>query len=611
MPKKKKKSDDDYEQSDSDEDYNSEEEYTGKKKELTSLQKRRLRVIKREQKAEKKEKKLKRNRSQSPLKKNKKVKHLSHTKFELSEEEEKFNFSQEETESECSTIPSDDDDDSEQEMIFLINPEDEEYEEYEDYETNLETLKDVDKKAYDNFVKVKENIEEKNPKIIDILKLPMHIKDKTKLVELYEVFIQTHEPTLEWIQLRDLIVKLQKKYIEEFKDYNKFSKEEHDKIEDIAKKLHYTNTKISLKRSILTLNTSDRNKGIIYKKYLEWEQTEPDNHDYHKMKSWLISATQLPYDNIKPLPCQKSQFTKFLKKVLKRLNKELYGMDKIKEQIMLFLNTKLNNPKMKGCSLGLVGPPGVGKTTIAKCLAKCLEWPFQQISFGGVQDPSFLKGHDYTYVGSKPGEIALCMQKMKYKNGILFFDEYEKIGNNKDINSFLLHITDFQQNNQYHDSYFSEIDIDLSKLWFIYSMNSLPKDSALKDRVYSIEVPGYSIKEKKKILCDYTLPKMLKNIGLTNKEILINEEISEYFIKKIDKGEPGIRNIENRTKELINKVHFMVNHQSKKGKLKGFDCISFHSSSKLKYPLKITKEIIDELCKNNDEKFNPLSMMYL
>ena len=496
-------------------------------------------------------------------------------------------------------------------MIFLINPEDEGYEDYEDYETNLETLKDVDKKAYDNFVKVKENIEEKNPNIIDILKLPMHIKDKTKLVELYEVFKQTPDPTLEWIQLRDLIAKLQKKYIEEFEDYNKYPKEEHEKIEEIAKKLHFTNTKSSLKRSILMLNTSDKNKGVIYKKYLEWEEISPDDHDYHKMKSWLTSATQLPYDNIKQLPCQKSQFTKFLKKVLKRLNKELYGMDKIKEQIMIFLNTKLNNPKMKGCSLGLVGPPGVGKTTIAKCLAKCLEWPFQQISFGGVQDPQFLKGHDYTYIGAKPGEIALCMQRMKYKNGILFFDEYEKIGNNKDINSFLLHITDFQQNNEYHDSYFSEIDIDLSKLWFIYSMNSLPKDSALKDRVYSIEVPGYSIKEKKKILCDYTLPKMLKNIGLTNNEITINEEISEYFIKKIDKKEPGIRNIENRTKELINKVHFMVNHQSKKGKLKGFNCISFKYSSKLKYPLKITKEIIDELLKNSDEKFNPLSMMYV
>lgn len=574
--------------------------------ELSSLEQRRLRVLKREENI----KKRKHEENDNKKIKGKKL------KFDDSSSEE-FDFSQvtDESDSDCSTIQSDVESvDSEQDMVFLLQPSDD-YDNLEDkmYETMLENLKKTDKTAYDNFLKVKKNIEEKNPNIIDILKLPIHMKDKTKLVELYEVFKETQEPTLEWIQLRDLIVKLKKKYIEEFEEYNRYPKEEHDRIEQEAKKLHFTNTKTSLKRAILTLNTSDKNKSIIYKKYLEWAETEADHHDYHKMKSWLYSATQLPYDKIKLLPCQKNQFSKFLKKVLKKLNKELYGMDSIKEQIMLFLNTKLNNPKMKGCSLGLVGPPGVGKTTIAKCLAKCLDWPFQQISFGGVKDPSFLKGHDYTYVGAKPGEIALCLQQMGYKNGILFFDEYEKIGNNKDINSFLLHITDFQQNNEYHDSYFTEIDIDLSKLWFIYSMNSLPADSALRDRVYSIEVPGYKMSEKKKILSDFTLPKMLKNIGLNNSEIKISEEIAEYFIKKIDIGEPGIRNIENRTKELINKVHFIVNHQNKKGNLKGFNCISFKCSSKLEYPLEINKQIIDELFETSkkDDAFNPLNMMYL
>ena len=603
MPKNKKEDSDD------------ENEYD--QKELSSLEQRRLRVMKREELV----KKRKRSEKNDKNKKIKKLHTTNEKKRTESASEEEFDFSQEtdESESECSTIPSDDEsEDGVKEMIFYLPPGEYDIDDIEDFENNgydimLENLKQKDKDAYENFLKVKQNIETKNPNIIDILKLPIHMKDKTKLVELYEVFKETQEPTLEWIQLRDLIVKLQKKYIEEFEEYNRYPKEEHDRIEKEAKKLHFTNTKTSLKRAILSLNTSDKNKSIIYKKYLEWSGTDSDHHDYHKMKSWLYSATQLPYDNIKPLPCQKIQFSKFLKKVLKKLNKELYGMNRIKEQIMIFLNTKLNNPKMKGCSLGLVGPPGVGKTTIAKCLAKCLDWPFQQISFGGVKDPSFLKGHDYTYVGAKPGEIALCMQKMKYKNGILFFDEYEKIGNNKDINSFLLHITDFQQNNEYHDSYFTEIDIDLSKLWFIYSMNSLPADSALRDRVYSIEVPGYKINEKKKILSEYTLPKMLKNIGLNNKEITISEEIAEYFIKKIDIGEPGIRNIENRTKELINKVHFMVNHQNKKGNLKGFNCISFNCSSKLNYPLEINKEIIDELfdTSEKDDAFNPLSMMYL
>ena len=258
MPKNK--------QEESDDEYNENDETTkNNKKELSSLEQRRLRVIRRE----KEMKKRKRNNKEKQTT-NKKLKTVS-------SDEEEFDFSQEtDSDSECSTIPSDEDsEDSEEdvkEMIFYLPPGDFNLEEFENdsYDTMLENLKKKDKDAYENFLKVKKNIEDKNPNIIDILKLPIHMKDKTKLVELYEVFKETQEPTLEWIQLRDLIVKLQKKYIEEFEEYNRYPKEEHDQIEQEAKKLHFTNTKTSLKRAILTLNTTDKNKSIIYKKYLEW-----------------------------------------------------------------------------------------------------------------------------------------------------------------------------------------------------------------------------------------------------------------------------------------------------------------------------------------------------
>ena len=161
-------------------------------------------------------------------------------------------------------------------------------------------------------------------------------------------------------------------------------------------------------------------------------------------------------------------------------------MADIKEQILLFINSKLLNPDMKGCCLGLIGPPGTGKTSIARIIAEVLDYPFEQISFGGVTNTEFIKGHDFTYIGSQPGIIAKSLTRMKYKNGILFFDEYEKISANKDIVSTLLHITDPSQNNTFRDQYLSDITIDLSSIWFIYSMNEFPEDSALKDRIYSI-----------------------------------------------------------------------------------------------------------------------------
>ena len=218
MPKNKKEDSDD------------EHEYD--QKELSSLEQRRLRVMKRkERKKEEEEEELTKKRKRSEKnEKNKKIKKLHTTnekkikklhttnekKITESASEEEFDFSQEtdESESECSTIPSDDEsEDDVKEMIFYLPPGEYDIEDFENngYDIMLENLKQKDKAAYDNFLKVKKNIETKNPNIIDILKLPIHMKDKTKLVELYEVFKETQEPTLEWIQLRDLIVKLQKK----------------------------------------------------------------------------------------------------------------------------------------------------------------------------------------------------------------------------------------------------------------------------------------------------------------------------------------------------------------------------------------------------------------
>ena len=184
----------------------SNDEYNEKKKEIPSLEKRRLRVIKREKLIRKRERESNENENENENK-NKKVKILQ-------SDEEDFDFSQETSDSSSESSSSDSDsEEDEKEMIFYLPPGEYDIEDFEDngYDIMLENLKQKDKDAYENFLKVKKNIEDKNPRIIDILKLPIHMKDKTKLVELYEVFKETQEPTLEWIQLRDLIVKLQKK----------------------------------------------------------------------------------------------------------------------------------------------------------------------------------------------------------------------------------------------------------------------------------------------------------------------------------------------------------------------------------------------------------------
>jgi len=232
-------------------------------------------------------------------------------------------------------------------------------------------------------------------------------------------------------------------------------------------------------------------------------------------------------------------------------------------------------------------------TSIARCLAKVLEFPFEQISFGGVHHSDFIKGFDFTYVGSRPGEIARCITRMGYKNGILFFDEYEKVSDNQEITSALLHITDFSQNNGFRDNFFNELTIDLSTLWFIYSMNDLPKDKALKDRIYSIEVEGYTEKEKVRIASDYLFPKNLGNIGKTASDLVASDEVVGYLVQKVCSGEKGIRNLEKAVRDVLNKVHFLVTNQNK------LPCSYMLPDNcfPLEFPVTLTKKMVDVFLK--------------
>ena len=274
------------------------------------------------------------------------------------------------------------------------------------------------------------------------MKSELKIQDKSKLLELYEILSVTPAPSQEWLYLRDRINKFFKRYKLEYKVYKKYIKED-EKFTKLEENLvECENSLTSLKYKILSLNASDKIKKVLYSKYKELEESEKQDEEYNKLKKWLVTAINLPFDNVKKFPFQKDKFTEFLEGILKKLDNNLYGMADIKEQILLFINSKLLNPDMKGCCLGLIGPPGTGKTSIARIIAEVLDYPFEQISFGGVTNTEFIKGHDFTYIGSQPGIIAKSLSRMKYKNGILFLDEYEKISANKDIVSTLLHITD-------------------------------------------------------------------------------------------------------------------------------------------------------------------------
>ena len=249
-------------------------------------------------------------------------------------------------------------------------------------------------------------------------------------------------------------------------------------------------------------------------------------------------------------------------------------------------------------------------TAIAKGLSECLNIPFSQLSFGGVSNSDFLMGHDYTYVGSRPGEITRCLTRMGTKNGILFFDEFDKAADKKDIMSTLLHITDFSQNGEFRDNYFPELTQDLSKIWFIYSMNNLPTDPAMLDRLEIINVEEYSADERRAIAKDYLFPKYMSELKIKDK-IIIDEsglkKIVDYASGGSDKK--GVRNLERFINLVIEKIYFFLCNKENTG-------YSYPWYKKIKECTKegkvvITESLVSKILEDTRKESESFMNMYL
>ena len=229
-------------------------------------------------------------------------------------------------------------------------------------------------------------------------------------------------------------------------------------------------------------------------------------------------------------------------------------------------------------------------TKISRLLADVLDYPFEQISIGDI---GYIKGHDHVYIGSRPGIIIESLKRMKCKNGILFFDEYEKLCSNNDIKSILLQITDPTQNHDFRDNYLNELTIDLSHLWFIYSMNELPEDKALQDRLYVIRIDGYNQKDKISIVQNYLLPKMLKMLNFDATDVIISDDVCRHLINKVSsEDDRGIRVLERSVNELCSKLCFIMTTQDD-----GIP-LSFNLDKRIEFPINVTREMVDKMICN-------------
>ncbi len=250
----------------------------------------------------------------------------------------------------------------------------------------------------------------------------------------------------------------------------------------------------------------------------------------------------------------KSRTKKDLGNAEKVLDADHYGLEKVKERIVEYLAVQQRSAKLKGPIMCLVGPPGVGKTSLGKSVAKATGREFIRISLGGVRDESEIRGHRRTYIGSMPGKIIQALKKAKTTNPLILLDEIDKMGQDfrGDPASAMLEVLDPEQNNTFMDHYL-EVEYDLSNVMFLTTANSYNMPGPLMDRMEIISLSGYTEDEKREIAKQHLLPKVMKNHGLRPKEFVV-EDSALTAIVRVYTREAGVRNLEREIARVARKA---------------------------------------------------------
>lgn len=303
-----------------------------------------------------------------------------------------------------------------------------------------------------------------------------------------------------------------------------------------------------LKKALVKANLPKEALEEAKKQLRRLSSMPPDSSEATVIRSYLELIAELPWKKL-------SKDRLDIVKAKDILDKDHFGLNKVKDRILEYLSVRKLNPDSKGSILCLVGPPGVGKTSLGKSVARAMGRKFQRFSLGGMHDEAEIRGHRRTYIGSMPGRIIQALKQAGTRNPVIVLDEVDKIGADfrGDPSSALLEVLDPEQNSTFSDHYLN-LPFDLSKVMFICTANHLDTiPGPLKDRLEIITIPGYTLQEKIQIAKTHLLSKQIKEAGLRNRDVNIDDKTLELLIQEYTR-EAGVRNLERELGALCRKL---------------------------------------------------------
>lgn len=445
------------------------------------------------------------------------------------------------------------------------------------------------------------------PSLDGIMKARLTENDKIRALELYEVLGKCEIYTTEWFDVERRLKEILASQFDSDLITERIEAEEASMLDKLP------NEHATLKKAIFELDADVSVKTQLYGMYCDMINRPPHDSRYQDLKDKIRLAIKLPHRKVLPTVQTNTpeEIQNYCLQVYKCLDADIYGMKEAKEQIIQTMNDRIYNPNSYAI-LALKGAPGLGKTKLAKTIAKAVGLPFDKISLGGVIDSTIFKGSDNVWSGAGPSMLLQILSRVKYANAVILLDEIDKLGTTekgREVQYALLHILDRTQNKEFQDLFLNEYHHDISKIWFIAAMNDdSTLDPALKDRLHIIKLPTYTHQEMIEIIKRHTFPETLVDKGILPTEISITDEATSTLIKRFHSEikSTGMRSLERVIADLISKLNLLRSMNGINNSIP----MTFSLPDFKGFPYTITETTINALCKAPKSDTSAFNLIY-